>query len=147
MNARATDCRRSPESDGDEERRRRLRARLDTASREALFFVALAAVFAIAWHCLVVPLEREAVAKENTIERLRAVLDEESADCGRLARRVRAARNDPFFLEAAARDRLKLTGEGEIPAWLSPKAPRARRTQEPDRQDSTVSRQSGAGPR
>lgn len=96
---------------------------LERVVNEALFFLCVGSVFLLAFHLFVRPLRREASELEGDVR----VLDEEVRRLeGRLRvlrAHVAAARFDPHYLEAAARVKLRLRRDDEIPLWRISESP------------------------
>jgi cell division protein FtsB len=81
---------------------------------ELLFVIVVFMFFIIGRHFLVQPKERQLQQIEYQIHLLKQQKMELEAKCAELRNRINAARYDPFFIEEAARDVLRLVREGEV---------------------------------
>lgn len=82
---------------------------------ELLFLFTLAVFFLIAREFFVAPIDSQLLTLKKRMEKLSDKKQRLRREYVLLRRRIEAVRYDPFFIEAAARDVLKLVREGEVP--------------------------------
>ena len=83
--------------------------------REALFLLSAALLLLIGRYVFVSPLKERLYTVRQQLSELRQKKEALEREAAEVRRRINAVRYDPFFIEAAARDVLKLVREGEIP--------------------------------
>ena len=83
--------------------------------REALFMLSAALLLLIGRYVFVSPLKERLYTVRRQLSELRRKKEALERESVELRKRIDAVRYDPFFIEAAARDVLKLVREGEIP--------------------------------
>ncbi|MCX7702722.1 MAG: septum formation initiator family protein [Planctomycetota bacterium] len=89
------------------------RQAVEVLQNEILFVLLVFVFFIIGRHFLVHPKEMQLEQAEKRIQALREQKLELQKRCVDLSNRINAARYDPFFIEEAARDVLRLVRKGE----------------------------------
>jgi len=96
---------------------------LDRVVNEALFLLCVGSVFLLAFHLFVRPLRRRVQELEGDVQALGVEVRRLEGRLRVLRAHVAAARFDPHYLEAAARVKLRLRRNDEIPLWHISESP------------------------
>jgi len=83
--------------------------------REVVFLLSAALLLLVGRQVFVLPLKERLYTVRRQLNELRQKKEALEREAAEMRRRINAVRYDPFFIEAAARDVLKLVREGEIP--------------------------------